>query len=317
MPVNLRRTWCEGGRFREEPFGEVYLCGQLIKTHDIMYYHIAVTSESCKRTRILYPFYLLDIAENEVEKIYRLVREYNRGEQIRIKGAFIDNRQYPEMIIVRSEETAKAVVNKQAQVFVVGGYLMADRRPLADRFFIEKKDTKDDITAKVFDHVEKETQPKAGLADADAVKNKKVFIVHGHDNELKEATARLVEKIGLEAVILHEQPKGGKTIIGKLEKLADRVGYAIILYTPYDEGREKGSENSKPRARQNVVFEHGLFMGKLGSERVCVLRKGEVEKPSDDQGILYIEVKDGSNEWKHEVAKELKNAGYDVDLNKI
>ena len=282
-----------------------------------MYYHIAVTSESCKRTRILYPFYLLDIAENEVEKIYRLVREYNRGEQIRIKGAFIDNRQYPEMIIVRSEETAKAVVNKQAQVFVVGGYLMADRRPLADRFFIEKKDTKDDITAKVFDHVEKETQPKAGLADADAVKNKKVFIVHGHDNELKEAKARLVEKIGLEAVILHEQPKGGKTIIGKLEKLADRVGYAIILYTPYDEGREKGSENSKPRARQNVVFEHGLFMGKLGSERVCVLRKGEVEKPSDDQGILYIEVKDGSNEWKHEVAKELKNAGYDVDLNKI
>ena len=317
MPVNLRRTWCEGGRFREEPFGEVYLCGQLIKTHDIMYYHIAVTSESCKRTRILYPFYLLDIAENEVEKIYRIVREYNRGEQIRIKGAFIDNRQYPEMIIVRSEETAKAVVNKQAQVFVVGGYLMADRRPLADRFFIEKKDTKDDITAKVFDHVEKETQPKAGLADADAVKNKKVFIVHGHDNELKEATARLVEKIGLEAVILHEQPKGGKTIIGKLEKLADRVGYAIILYTPYDEGREKGSENSKPRARQNVVFEHGLFMGKLGSERVCILRKGEVEKPSDDQGILYIEVKDGSNEWKHEVAKELKNAGYDVDLNKI
>ena len=281
-----------------------------------MYYHIAVTSESCKRTRILYPFYLLDIAENEVEKIYRIVREYNRGEQIRIKGAFIDNRQYPEMIIVRSEETAKAVVNKQAQVFVVGGYLMADRRPLADRFFIEKKDTKDDITAKVFDHVEKETQPKAGLADADAVKNKKVFIVHGHDDLLKESVARLVEKIGLEAVILHEQANEGLTIIQKLEKQAD-VGYAIILYTPCDEGRKKGSENSKPRARQNVVFEHGLFMGKLGSERVCALRKSEVEMPSDAQGILYIEVKEGSNDWMYQVTKELKKAGYDGDLNKI
>ena len=281
-----------------------------------MYYHIAVTSESCKRTRILYPFYLLDIAENEVEKIYRIVREYNRGEQIRIKGAFIDNRQYPEMIIVRSEETAKAVVNKQAQVFVIGGYLMADRRPLADRFFIEKKDTKDDITAKVFDHVEKETQPKAGLADADAVKNKKVFIVHGHDDLLKESVARLVEKIGLEAVILHEQANEGLTIIQKLEKQAD-VGYAIILYTPCDEGRKKGSENSKPRARQNVVFEHGLFMGKLGSERVCALRKSEVEMPSDAQGILYIEVKEGSNDWMYQVTKELKKAGYDVDLNKI
>ena len=281
-----------------------------------MYYHIAVTSESCKRTRILYPFYLLDIAENEVEKIYRIVREYNRGEQIRIKGAFIDNRQYPEMIIVRSEETAKAVVNKQAQVFVVGGYLMADRRPLADRFFIEKKDTKDDITAKVFDHVEKETQPKAGLADADAVKNKKVFIVHGHDDLLKESVARLVEKIGLEAVILHEQANEGLTIIQKLEKQAD-VGYAIILYTPCDEGRKKGSENSKPRARQNVVFEHGLFMGKLGSERVCALRKSEVEMPSDAQGILYIEVKEGSNDWMYQVTKELKKAGYDVDWSKI
>ncbi len=281
-----------------------------------MYYHIAVTSESCKRTRILYPFYLLDIAENEVEKIYRLVREYNRGEQIRIKGAFIDNRQYPEMIIVRSEETAKAVVNKQAQVFVVGGYLMADRRPLADRFFIEKKDTKDDITAKVFDRVEKEAQPKARLANTDVVKNKKVFIVHGHNDELKESAARLVEKIGLEAVILHEQANEGLTIIQKLEKQAD-VGYAIILYTPCDEGRKKGSENSKPRARQNVVFEHGLFMGKLGAGRVCALRKSEVEMPSDAQGILYIEVKDGSNDWKYQVAKELESAGYDIDWSKI
>ena len=132
----------------------------------------------------------------------------------------------------------------------------------------------------------------------------------------KESAARLVEKIGLEAVILHEQANEGLTIIQKLEKQAD-VGYAIILYTPCDEGRKKGSENSKPRARQNVVFEHGLFMGKLGSERVCALRKSEVEMPSDAQGILYIEVKEGSNDWMYQVAKELKKAGYDVDLNKI
>ena len=164
--------------------------------------------------------------------------------------------------------------------------------------------------------VDEETHPKVRLADTDVVKNKKVFIVHGHDDELKESAARLVEKIGLEAVILHEQANEGLTIIQKLEKQAD-VGYAIILYTPCDEGRKKGSRNSKPRARQNVVFEHGLFMGKLGARRVCALRKSEVEMPSDAQGILYIEVKDGSNEWKHEVAKELKNAGYDVDLNKI
>lgn len=284
---------------------------------DTMYYHIAVTNENCKNSgkKSHYPVYELDITEEK--RVDEIVRKYNGGEEVRIKGESISNRDYPKMMIVQSEETAKKFVEKQEEKFERMGVVYYDPDSLSDKIFKEKKDTEDDITAKVFDRVEKEAQPKARLANTDIVKNKKVFIVHGHDNELKEATARLVEKIGLEAVILHEQPNGGKTIIGKLEEQADRVGYAIILYTPCDEGREKGSEDSKPRARQNVVFEHGLFVGKLGSERVCVLRKGEVEKPSDDQGILYIEVKDGSNDWKREVAKELKNAGYDVDLNKI
>ena len=196
------------------------------------------------------------------------------------------------------------------------GVVYYDPDSLSDKIIKEKKDTEDDITAKVFDRVEKEAQPKARLANTDVVKNKKVFIVHGHNDELKESAARLVEKIGLEAVILHEQANEGLTIIQKLEKQAD-VGYAIILYTPCDEGRKKGSENSKPRARQNVVFEHGLFMGKLGAGRVCALRKSDLEMPSDAQGILYIEVKDGSNDWKYQVAKELESAGYDIDWSKI
>ena len=245
-----------------------------------------------------------------------IVRKYNRGEQVRIKGAFIDNRQYPEMMIVQSEETAKKFVEKQEEKYKRMGVVYYDPDSLSDKIIKEKKDTEDDITAKVFDRVEKEAQPKARLANTDVVKNKKVFIVHGHNDELKESAARLVEKIGLEAVILHEQANEGLTIIQKLEKQAD-VGYAIILYTPCDEGRKKGSENSKPRARQNVVFEHGLFMGKLGAGRVCALRKSEVEMPSDAQGILYIEVKDGSNDWKYQVAKELESAGYDIDWSKI
>lgn len=281
-----------------------------------MYYHIAVTNENCKNLekKSHYPIYELNITE--MGRIYEIVRKYNRGEQVRIKNRFIDNHQYPEMMIVQSEETAEKFVKKHEQELERSGYFMFDHRQLPDKFFNEKRDREDDITAKVFDHVERGTQPKARLADTDVVKNKKVFIVHGHDDELKESAARLVEKIGLEAVILHEQANEGLTIIQKLEKQAD-VGYAIILYTPCDEGRKKGSENSKPRARQNVVFEHGLFMGKLGAGRVCALRKSEVEMPSDAQGILYIEVKDGSNDWKYQVAKELEKAGYDVDWSKI
>lgn len=282
-----------------------------------MYYHIAVTKgEYEKKKSAYYPYYELNIKEEKVEKI---VRKYIKKEPFLLKGTHIDLQEYPQMIIVQTRKAIHGFAEDRARALNPLPIFMEPSE--ADTFFIERRDKEDDVTTSFIERMQKvvdeETHPKVRLADTDVVKNKKVFIVHGHDDLLKESVARLVEKIGLEAVILHEQPKGGKTIIGKLEELADRVGYAIILYTPCDEGREKGSENSKPRARQNVVFEHGLFMGKLGSERVCVLLKGEVEKPSDDGGILYIEVKDGSNDWKGDVVKELENAGYDVDRSKI
>lgn len=284
-----------------------------------MYYHIAVTNENYKNSKEKpsYPIYELDITEEK--RVNEIVRRYNRGERVRLKGTFIDNRQYPQMIIVQTRKAVHGFAEDRARALEPFPIIIGPSG--ADKFFIERRDTENDVTTSFIERIQKvvdeETHPKARLANTDVVKNKKVFIVHGHDDLLKEATARLVEKIGLEAVILHEQPKGGKTIIGTLGEQADMVGYAIILYTPCDEGRKRGSENSKPRARQNVVFEHGLFMGKLGARRVCALRKSEVEMPSDAQGILYIEVKDGSNDWKYQVAKELEKAGYDVDWSKI
>ena len=144
----------------------------------------------------------------------------------------------------------------------------------------------------------------------------KVFIVHGHDNELKQEVARYVEKLGFDAVILHEQASEGKTIIEKIEKYSD-VGYAIVLYTECDKGYDKNKPNEiKNRASQNVVFEHGYLIAKLGRERVCALVKGDVEKPGDISGVLYVSY-DEKGAWKNEVAKEMKTVGYNVDLNNI
>ena len=144
-----------------------------------------------------------------------------------------------------------------------------------------------------------------------------IFIVHGRDDGLKEIVARFVEKLGLKATILHEQPSGGQTIIEKLEKYADKAGFAIVLLTPDDVGALKGKieDESKPRARQNVVFELGYFMGKLGRERVSPLFKGEIEKPSDIDGVVYVPM-DGED-WKLKLGQEMKNAGFPVDMNKI
>jgi predicted nucleotide-binding protein len=106
----------------------------------------------------------------------------------------------------------------------------------------------------------------------------KVFIVHGHDDVSKNELASFLWRIGLEPIILHERPNGGRAIIEKFEKFAADVRYAFVLLTPDDFGGDKTSTRvaAYPRARQNVILEMGYFMGKLGRDRVCCLAKGEV-----------------------------------------
>lgn len=143
----------------------------------------------------------------------------------------------------------------------------------------------------------------------------KVFIVHGHDGGTKETVARFINKLGLEPIILHEQPSQGRTIIEKFENHSD-VGYAIVLITPDDLGSSiKEPENTRQRARQNVVFEFGYFLGKLGRHKVAGLVKGDIEVPSDYSGVLYIPI-DEAGAWRFLLIKELKSAGYAVDANK-
>jgi predicted nucleotide-binding protein len=147
-------------------------------------------------------------------------------------------------------------------------------------------------------------------------KSNKVFIVHGRDEAVKEKVARFVGKLNLTPIILHEQPNEGKTIIEKLETYTD-VDFAVILYTPCDEGRLKGDQDFKARARQNVVFEHGLLIGKLGREKVCALVQGnDIEILSDINGVVYHPLDDHDG-WHLKLAKELKSVGFNIDLNNI
>ncbi|ARC83165.1 putative nucleotide-binding containing TIR-like domain protein [Clostridium argentinense CDC 2741] len=144
----------------------------------------------------------------------------------------------------------------------------------------------------------------------------KVFIVHGRDNEAKLEVARYLEKLGLEAIILHEQASKGDTIIEKIEKYTD-VGYAIILYTPCDIGKLKSEDgDGKFRARQNVLFEHGYLVGKIGRERAAALVKGDIELPNDISGVVHMDM-DTAGAWKINIAKEMKAVGYSIDMNKL
>lgn len=146
--------------------------------------------------------------------------------------------------------------------------------------------------------------------------NKKdVFIVHGHNEELKEKVARTLDKLKLNPIILHEQSDEGQTIIEKFEKNSN-VDFAIVLLTYDDYGNTKSYKEKKRRARQNVILELGYFLAKLGRSKVMPLYEKSIELPSDISGVLYTLI-DESENWKLRLVKELKAAGFNVDANDI
>jgi predicted nucleotide-binding protein len=143
----------------------------------------------------------------------------------------------------------------------------------------------------------------------------KVFIVHGRGSGPKYEVAHLLRQLELEPIILHDRPNKGRTLISKFQDESADIGFAVVMMTPDDVGGLAGKK-LKPRARQNVIFELGFFIGKLGPNRVCALVSDEIEKPSDFEAVVYVEY--GANTgWKTELARELHAAGIDIDMNKL
>lgn len=142
----------------------------------------------------------------------------------------------------------------------------------------------------------------------------KVFVVHGRETALREKAARFLEKAGLEPIILAEQPGKSQTLIEKLEEYGD-VAFAVVLLTGDDIGGENAGE-LKPRARQNVVFELGYFVGLLTRKRVTALVDQRIEIFSDIDGVNYVPV-DPADAWKNALARELQAAGFEIDLKAL
>jgi len=107
----------------------------------------------------------------------------------------------------------------------------------------------------------------------------------------------------------------GLTIIEKFEKHASIHAFAVVVATADDVGGVR-SEELNPRARQNVIFEAGFFVGTLGRDQVVILHAEGVELPSDLSGIIYIPL-DLANAWRTKLGKEMRAAGINVDLNQL
>lgn len=144
-----------------------------------------------------------------------------------------------------------------------------------------------------------------------------VFVAHGHDEELKQAAARTLEQLGLDPVILHEKPNKGRTIIEKFDDHT-KVEFAVVLLSADDVMQSANGLGNTYRARQNVIFELGFFLGRLGRQNVVAIYRPHesFEMPSDYSGVLFIEY-DTSGIWRNKLAKELKACGYSINIEAI
>ena len=165
-----------------------------------------------------------------------------------------------------------------------------------------------DITRTILDEARSHNTPEA--TKRPRVASDRVFVVHGHDQRAVDQTELLIRRFGLTPIILRDAPSEGRTVIEKFEAHCE-VGCAIVLLTPDDEGGVD-VEHLLPRSRQNVIWEWGYLVSKLGRANVICLYKGSVEVPSDLNGLVTIHISDDVREKADEIRRELRAAGYQI-----
>jgi predicted nucleotide-binding protein len=281
----------------------------------VFYQVLVETSEKVGKSgnyKQLFELDKTDISEIEDD----VVIPYLQGKKFQFDGYFVHANEVKRIVVKQTEKTTE-VLSQYANDNMSPGIIMIVSREDIVRY--DQQAT--DITKQVFSSAEEkigsnQVLEKPELVPEDSYDLSKVFIVHGHDDLAKTEAARFIEKMGFEPIILHEQASSGSTIIEKIEKYSN-VGFGVVLYTPCDLGaKSHKTPDLKSRARQNVVFEHGFLNGKLGRHNVCALVKGDVEVPNDISGVVYVPM-DDHGAWKIALSKEMRNSGYDVDMNNV
>ena len=154
----------------------------------------------------------------------------------------------------------------------------------------------------------------------DTVKNRKVFVVYGHDINARTQLEAMLRRWDLEPLIIDQLVSSGNTIIEKLEEYTENVDFGIVLATPDDIGYAKDNEKQKKyRVRQNVVLELGMLLAKVGRTKVAILlsQAEEMERPSDIEGLIYIPFKDNVEDTMVSLAKEMRRNGYPLEIDKL
>lgn len=171
-----------------------------------------------------------------------------------------------------------------------------------------------DITKDLVKKVNKENDKVKDISENNEnvkIENKvpKVFLVHGqYHGTLRRVKEFIKDDMGMEPIVLMDEANNGRTIPEKFEEYANECDYAVILMTPDDKLKYTSGEDIIYRARQNVILELGYFWNKFNRKNFCVLKKGNIESPSDIQGIVYLEFNNDVEEVFYKLTKEIKES---------
>lgn len=273
------------------------------------YYHIRLDyfDKKIGENQTLYEYDFTDI--QAIKK--KIVAPYIRNSSFVFKGVKLNGADVRVINVFTSEYSISdclTIAYRRLPKNVIVTYSKEGILPFSNLVF--------DITSDVVlaeDETDKGRDAQEEMTES--LSSNKVFIVHGHDSEARLEVESFVRMLNLDPIVLFKEEDEGDTIIEKFERNSE-VRYAVILYTYCDDGKDKNEDALRHRARQNVVFEHGFFVSKLGRKNVCALVKGDIELPGDYRGVVY-KVMDNAGAWKLSLAKELKKAGLVIDLNDL
>lgn len=286
-----------------------------------MYYHVIVELGSNFHKNAWDKVEIKSDIVNLQEVINKYAEPYQIGNPILMNGRTIPIENIERLRIFCSDESGIILKERQcherqardraSNVTIIGFYT----NDLESAILKQKEITDDLITCAKGTKKENFNL----IEESKDITPSKVFIVHGHDDALINEVKAFLSSQSIEPIVLKEQHDASLTIIEKLERYTTdpSIGFGIVLYTSDDQGKAIGDTEYKHRARQNVVFEHGLLIGLYTrSKVVCLVKKeGDIEMPSDVNGIVYTD--HGSKDWRISVAHMLNDAGYKINYRKI
>ena len=132
-----------------------------------------------------------------------------------------------------------------------------------------------------------------------------VFIGHGRSKLWARLQVFLKDDLNLKTLTFEDESRASESIINILSEFLDKSSIAILVMTAEDETVE-----GKSRARQNVIHEAGLFQGRLGFDKVVILKQDGLEEFSNIAGLQYIAFKgDNIEQCFYDLQRKFKKLG--------